>query len=619
MRGTFSLLGLLALSHRSAAFKADIRADTNRDGRVDMHGDSDVQGDLGQNSEALFLANIGDTNRRCSQMPQFQGDISSEEIFDTCNDAVDDIQRAPQYMAPLLTIPIKGLSPSASGRISVSNNIARANVRIFRRRDKGWEITDENTTFSSAELAGGLELGIDARDTRRPGKWDGRATVHFTVEDQAQKSTGSVNLRVAPVLTHHHLQRAQQIFVSDLEGDFHKAFFQGLAASVKKAGISSPVYVANTGDQWTQDFFEPGYTSMPGPNGTISLRIMVRSSQKPRTAGRLVFQQFRDTGIGAVQYFTNDIRHTRDSTGNLETIPPYEHNGKKFPAGRVIMGSSSSYQPQILDYLRIQETQDPLPLKTDWLAVQHVDEFLQFLPANTPRGWRLMYGDTEAGLEILKEAQAAGHGQVLAFSRPSEDESYPKFTIAQVVNSKPFQEYNAACANETRHNLDILKRETGLRDEEITAVPALYWDFKKTFEPGNPSRLKLTTDMIGDEEFSIEGDFLKHSILRMALPEASTGESKSLHGREQKTTGALAFYPGAVNGLVLSNEHYLSPQQWGPVIDGRDILQEAVKKVYNSVGYTVDFLDDWYYHIGHGEVHCGTNSARDTTTPWWKA
>ena len=32
----------------------------------------------------------------------------------------------------------------------------------------------------------------------------------------------------------------------------------------------------------------------------------------------------------------------------------------------------------------------------------------------------------------------------------------------------------------------------------------------------------------------------------------------------------------------------------------------------------VSYLDDWEtYHLGMGEIHCGTNTLRNTSAAWW--
>jgi protein-arginine deiminase len=80
-----------------------------------------------------------------------------------------------------------------------------------------------------------------------------------------------------------------------------------------------------------------------------------------------------------------------------------------------------------------------------------------------------------------------------------------------------------------------------------------------------------------------------------------------------------AYVPGAVNGILLARDRYLAPRQWGPVIGGKDIFTEAVTAAYTRAGLKVSYIDDWYtYHLGMGEVHCGTNTLRDASAAWWQ-
>lgn len=341
-----------------AALQATILADTNRDGTVDVSGTSDVQGKAAWTAErgALFLANIADTGRRCSRT--ITGSTRNQDL-DKCHDASDDVLRNAKYLAPLRTLPVAGLSSLSSGRIHVTGSGAEENVRIFVKNSSSsseWEFLASNHAFTASELQQGLELGIDARDVRRPGIWDGRVTVHFSIEDGAETASDEVALRVAPVLTHHHLQEAQRVLTvgGTRQQPPQKAFVADLIDHTADSGISEPVFelTANS-DIWTQDFFEPGYSSIPGPDGPVVLRIMIRSSQV-RTAGRQVFQYLRGDNVGAVQFFPL-TGGTIDSHGNLETIPPYTHNGVSYPAGRIIMGSFGNQRPVIFPFLQAQE------------------------------------------------------------------------------------------------------------------------------------------------------------------------------------------------------------------------------------------------------------------------
>ncbi|KAJ4320203.1 hypothetical protein N0V84_005988 [Fusarium piperis] len=635
----------LALCQSTYAYglKATILADTNRDGKVDVKGDSDIKAKTTWTPErgALFLANIGDTNQRCSKIWGPSQDIpfvDGEGYLDECNDAIGNVQRNPKYLAPLRTLPIAKLSASAKGRVHVTNKVAASKVRIFVKEGTEWTYVGANYTFTAEDLRGGLELGIDARDVRRPKGWDGKAQVHFTVSDGAQKATDSVALRVAPVLTHHHVQPAERVFSTGADEDIIQGrFVADLEKNAAAAGIDEPVFLFDNGDIWTQDFFEPGYTSIPGPDGPIVLRVMIRSVQSTRYSGRDVFHQLRNDKVGAVQHHGDG--DTIDSTGNLETIPPYKYKGKNYPAGRIIQGQWEGRKPLMFNFLKAQQVQDPVALDTAWLAVGHVDEFLQFLPSDNERGWVLVVDDPVAGVELLKKASREGHGSMKALSRPhlpGEDPveyCLPKETIDQVLKLKKFESINKMAAQRIEGNIAILKRETGLTDDEIFRVPATFY---YAFSDGWTCNISPTNStnpgaIPTPGPFSTPGPSTGPSLSKKAVGGGPVFKAKSIieaaqpHGpvhigrREVDEKNQLvAFYPGTVNGVVLADSFVLAPKPWGPVIDGEDIIAKAVQETYARASFNVTFQDDWFsHHVGMGEVHCGTNTWRTTDTKWW--
>lgn len=53
-----------------------------------------------------------------------------------------------------------------------------------------------------------------------------------------------------------------------------------------------------------------------------------------------------------------------------------------------------------------------------------------------------------------------------------------------------------------------------------------------------------------------------------------------------------------------------------------DLLEAYMLSVLKPLGLTVHFIDDWFYHAGSGEVHCGTNAMREPPElkikeRWW--
>lgn len=205
-----------------------------------------------------------------------------------------------------------------------------------------------------------------------------------------------------------------------------------------------------------------------------------------------------------------------------------------------------------------------------------------------------------AALQLLQHAQDTGHGTTRAFSRPDinntfppielgdiviESPSVPNDTITTLLNSPSLISAAAHFAQQIESNLDILRRETGIPETHIHRVPVLF----------------------------------KAEVIDPYFPDLFST-------RDRNATYAAPVYPNAKNGVVLRGAEdsnvgtrgiHLAPKQWEPVIEGRDILAEAVEEVYRKLGYDVVFLDDWAsHHWWGGEVHCGTNTAREGGK-WW--
>ncbi|KAG8412697.1 hypothetical protein J3458_013138 [Metarhizium acridum] len=705
------------------SLKITILADSNRDGKVDIAGATDLVGKetWTEESGALFLANIVDTDRRCSsqitgscadrlgdifflgfplpERPVLDPKITENEPIDqfdwkdwfhglsesdkaaynewkkkikeydeayqkaragsvderisTCHDSSDDNLRNSTYLAPLRTTPNPGLSDSATGSISVADKTAASNVRLFHKTGGQWVFISSNYTFKAEDLRAGLELGIDGRDVRRPGGWDGRATVEFKVQDGHKAARDSVVLRVAPVLTQHHGQRLKQLLTATgARRDNQQRFIQELGQISSKAGLKAPLHVINTSrceanEIWAQDFFEPGYMSIPGPNGPVSIHIMIRAAQDYRRAGRKIFQDLRSNTVGAVQHLAKG--GTTDSTGNLETVPPYKHNNKSYPAGRAVLGWGD-LRPFMMDFLDAQETQAPITLNTSWLAVQHTDEFMQFLPVESERGWVMMVDDPRAGLELLQKAQQDGHGNELAISRPKSptdpDEWRVANTIDELLNITNFAGFQESCAGYIEENINVIKRETGISDAEIIRIPSLYQVYYRNkrvwrYAKDDGKQRRQTHDLVhaqksrglGEQqgqqpaEDSEEDDLIGgYDALEAGTPpqelndQPAKATAKSLKGRqEQRHDQAVALYPGTINSVVLNEKQILAPNPWGPMIEGQDVFAAAVRAAYQKANYTIIYMDDWFtHHEKVGEVHCGSNAIRElSAVKWW--
>jgi protein-arginine deiminase len=506
------------------------------------------------------------------------------------------------------------LSDTAYAHVYANSDAAYNRVRLFRRSKDdsnatSWDIVDKEFSFSAKQLREGLHLGLDGRELATNSKiWNGDVVLQFDVFDEGAQASDTVALRLAPVLTHNHLQKVDTLIsvAANNTSPTQEQFIQALEDARQAANIERPLLLLNQSDDiWAQDFIEPGFASMPGPDGPVSIRIILRSAQSTRTAGRQVFEQLRGEGIGGFQPTVGFGHREINSFGNLETIPPYtSKSGQKYTAGRIIMGKHFDELPAqpMLDFLEAQKLQKPLILETGWLAIGHVDEFVQFLPYNNSLGWTIAIADTTTGFATLKDIEAMGHGGTLAssFKPSSGDESSLDFfgpsdanqTVTSLLRDQAFLDANEYAQRHIDSNLQVLLQEIDLAESDIIRVPAL---FKESGFGGSPN-----STFSGPTGGTDDG-----------LP----SHISPLYAGEKQLA---AFAPAAINGIVVG-KHYLSPKPWGPVVNGADVIEESVKVAYRRAGMSVTFIDDYMsHHVGGGEIHCGSNTLRDTDLKWWE-
>jgi protein-arginine deiminase len=561
---------------------ADLRADTNRDGEIDFTDATDDSGEDEWTSEhgAIFLANIDDDQVACP---------SSANVDDidlpSCNDAADEeVNGADDALdlARMKTKPWPGATPDATASITFT---AANRVRIFKVAGNTFTPIPSGAKLSLDEIKSGVELAIEGKDiVRDRSVWDGFVDVTFTVNAQDKRATDKVRLRVSPVMTYHHALTAEQTWVARHTSTENSALNRGNAAmrsDLKAATVSAGVAPPNeilTNDSWAQDFFEPGFMSMPAPNGKQRvIRVNFRSAnergndwQNPlRQAGRFVFQ-IRGKDVAAIQEFDpqrGGEDDTLNSFGNLETVPPYTHAGKSFPLGRVIRGSIPSFAPDraFTRMLEAQQVQPPIYVDTSWLLVGHIDETLSFVKANSPRGWVALVNDATRARDMLVAQSNAGRGNVpLHVGKSWTSGASASATIDQVLEDTDVMAASAEAVVEVDAQVAKLKAETGLTNAEIVAIPFLH--------------------------MKIDGY-------------------------------SIAYQPGMVNGIYIADDHFVAPAPHGPVIGGQDIFEGAMTSALAPYGVTVHFAEDWdTYHRNQGEVHCGSNTTRAIpSAKWWES
>ncbi|DAA32210.1 protein-arginine deiminase type-4 [Bos taurus] len=376
----------------------------------------------------------------------------------------------------------------------------------------------------------------------------------------------SVVFRVAPWIMTPNTQPPKEVYVCRVFEN--EDFLTSLTALAKKANCKLTVCAQeeSVDDRWMQDEMEIGYTQAPH-------RTLPVVFDSPRNRGLKDFPikcmlgpDFGYVTRGPQTGSVTDL----DSFGNLEVSPPVTVRGKVYPLGRILIGDSGypSQESQemhraLQDFLGAQQVQAPLRLYSDWLSVGHVDEFLSFVPAFCPQGFRLLLASPRACYQLFQEQLKEGHGEALLFPGVKKKKQQK---IKDILSDKKLREHNSYVEKCIDWNRAVLKRELGLTERDIVDIPQLF---------------RLIKDSRG-------------------------------------TPKAEAFFPNMVNMLVLG-QHLGIPKPFGPVINGRCCLEEKVRSLLEPLGLHCTFLDDYYaYHVRQGNVHCGTNVRRQPFSfKWW--
>ncbi len=366
-------------------------------------------------------------------------------------------------------------------------------------------------------------------------------------------------LTTAPLILNHHLQPAEAIWVMAVrEGEWNNDAMVASLGEIFGEALNVLPARPYRSDVWVQDEPEFGTFTAPGARDDLVLDSV-------RNRGLDAFpKDLMASGIGAATLGDRRRGRSTDSFGNLEVTPPIEVDGVAYPFGRIYYGATDQDGPDpiLQAFLDAQRVQTPFRLDTSWLCVGHVDEFTSFVPDPTaPRGFRLLVSDPAAAWEVLDALEPS-----TPLPRYADGHGYA--TVGALVDDAGLRTYNDGLwRDRITPALDVFRDAIGLRDEEIVPIPGLF--------------------------------------------ERISG------------CGAAALIPGAVN-LLLADvdgtphavlaDPFLRPGDTGQdddplVADLRDRLPASLD---------VHFVDDWeVYHLGLGEVHCGTNTRRTPEASWW--
>jgi protein-arginine deiminase len=539
-------------SQKSASeIKVQIVADVNRDGKVEFEADN-----KGKNTWTLERGAIFFNNNDSDQNTKTP-------------DHADAVVNGPEDLRDLAVLKIRKIPdlPQNSQLVLSVDDASLDRVRLFLRTVdndyKPLNLKGDGNIDLTLLRQRDLELRIEA-NSYADKFWSGETEVTITLKSpNGETIPDSVRLKVAPFILLSNLNRGITLYAREFPGR-NEAFIKSLSELVPQAGAELVVVPAgepyNPRCIWLQDTLEIGYSEMPGQKMNVVLKANRGRSLDNYPKNGLLGPDFGWIQVGTFREKYGQGRGGNgwlDWYGNLEVTPPLP----RYPLGRIYYGHNpdgpkeASLNPEIVGMFEVQGIQAPaLKLDTGWLLIKHVDEVISFLPSGYPEHpYKVLVVDTEAMLALLEKWVKDGLGEVPMLNLYSK-----KATVSSFAKNKELIDLNQSLQRKRiEPNIDLLKRELDLKEEDFIRVPSLF-------------------DKYG-----------------------------------------VSVVPNMVNSTIL-NGHILIVAPNGPVIDGKDQLEEEMRKLLSGLPLEPHFIDARQYHKWGGEVHCATNVRREGfPTPWW--
>jgi protein-arginine deiminase len=375
--------------------------------------------------------------------------------------------------------------------------------------------------------------------------------------------SAETRLRSAPLILNHHLQPAETVVsvAVSFYGDDNDAFIAGYEDVLGKnfESINGWPYFM---DPWVQDEIE--FATSYTPDSIVMDTVI--DSIRDRGLDDYPEDRWQGEDFGVIRFSPFAYANSLDSFGNLEVSPPVDG----YPFGRIYYGATPGYKPadeNLFEYLDDMTVQEPFTLDTSWLCVGHVDEYLAFIPdPDAPRGFRLLYTDTNAAWDILESMDPTTQ-----LPRYSGRANHDIDTVGELLADQGLRDLNDDLQSDFLDGeLDKLITELGLLPEEIIAFPGIFEEapfcgpYVASLIPGMVNL--VVTDFDNGTQIFMADPFLREDLA-----------DQSSDAMIQAVT---------------------------------DLLPKSVTPV---------FLDDWdIYHLGLGEVHCGSNVVRTPSfEDWW--
>ena len=391
------------------------------------------------------------------------------------------------------------------------------------------------------------------------------------IKDPNEDESFTVELTASPLILNHHLQLAEETMALDLSSN--PFYGNGAFIDQYESVLGDDFFGLSAGryqeDPWVQDEFEFAFYTAPDAHIDVIFDTH-RNGQGNPGDGLDDFPEDQYEGPDWLITNWGSVRaNSQDYGGNLEVSPPVTVDGVVYPHGRIYYGGKGRLSPQestrdALDEMKIQK---PFMVDSTWLCVGHVDEYTSTIPdPSAPKGFRFVMADTHSAWELLESMDPDTR---LPRYSPGGWSGHSIDSVGEIVGDTALRRLN----DEVQETLDSEKEkfvvELGLTEEDIIYLPSLFEE---------PSGCGATV---------------------------------------------ASLIPGMVNMIV-------SEQDGNPVLfmadpflresvadQSSDAMIEYVRGIFPE-GMDIQFMDDWdLYHMGLGEVHCGSNVKREASQAWW--
>jgi len=407
----------------------------------------------------------------------------------------------------------------------------------------------------------GVVIGVEAADFPAPDRPSTiEVKVTFETGEGKRLHEEKIPCGVAPFLVSSCLDPAERIQV--VKTKVTERFVRDLRPLVEAAGADLEVVDDASipeHDIWIQDAVEIGHAT----DGEHLMRVALHGNRGRELDAVFARKSLgQDFGVIRKGDFRGESAEWIDWYGNLEVSPPVKAKGREFKNGRLYAGTQGgrAMHPEVIRFLEAQNAQGPvLWLDTSWLVIGHVDETVSWVPSRDGTPFRMMIPSPRLAVEILRQAEQDAPGGILnrgvkrEGDRPGESER----SVAEVLRDKKLmaaQDFVQGKINAVRRTL---QGELGVADADIIEIPVLF----------------------NSDDRWIPGRYFAETV-------------------------------NMVNGLLVGDD-YIVPDPRGPLVNGRDVLLQAVKDRLEPLGCRVMPLDCFDpYHRWGGEIHCGTNATR---------